>query len=226
MIDIVINSDYADSIEEVVTSCDSPIMVTDPPFNIGYHYAGYHDSIPEDQYMSMLGGLAALCPSVFVLYPEMMHKLSIRIGRAPERIVSWVYPSNTARQHRDIGFYGISPDFTKVRVPYRNPNDKRIKELVKRTGGARCYDWMEVNQVKNVSREKTDHPCQMPLEVMRRIVGILPDDATIIDPFCGSGTTLVAAKLLGRHYVGFDIDAHYCDIACERLEAVTCVAAR
>ena len=167
-----------------------------------------------------------MCPSVFVLYPEMMHKVSIRIGRAPERIVSWVYPSNTPRQHRDIGFYGISPDFTKVRVPYRNPNDKRIKELVKRTGGARCYDWMEVNQVKNVSREKTDHPCQMPLEVMSRIVGILPDDATIIDPFCGSGTTLAAAKLLGRHYVGFDIDAHYCDIARERLSAVTFVATR
>ena len=39
MIDIVINSDYAGSIADVVMSCDSPIIVTDPPFNIGYHYA-------------------------------------------------------------------------------------------------------------------------------------------------------------------------------------------
>ena len=49
--------------------------------------------------------------------------------------------------------------------------------------------------------------------------------AVVLDPFLGSGSTAVAAKLLGRHYVGFDIDAHYCDIARERLSAVACVEA-
>ena len=42
----------------------------------------------------------------------------------------------------------------------------------------------------------------------------------ILDPFCGSGTTCVAAKMLGRNYIGIDISEEYCKIARERLEAV------
>ena len=85
--------------------------------------------------------------------------------------------------------------------------------------GAPLYDWWNINQVKNVSKVKTGHPCQMPLSVMDNIMGILPttDDTIIIDPFTGSGTTLVAAHKAGLDYVGFDIDPDYCEIARDRL---------
>ena len=76
-----------------------------------------------------------------------------------------------------------------------------------------------INQVKNVSKQKTGHPCQMPLKVMENVIGVLPDDVTIIDPFCGSGTTLVAAKKLNRKYVGIEIDENYVAIAKERLSS-------
>ena len=74
--------------------------------------------------------------------------------------------------------------------------------------------------MKNVSKEKTAHPCQMPVEVMKNIIGILPENALIIDPFMGSGTTGVACKLLGRDFIGIDIDADYCEIARKRIEVV------
>lgn len=64
-----------------------------------------------------------------------------------------------------------------------------------------------------------DHPCQKPVEVMEWLVGEMRGD-TILDPFCGSGTTLVAAKKLGRHYLGFEISPEYCDIARKRLDAI------
>lgn len=132
--------------------------------------------------------MTALTSSVVVLYPESLHKLSLAKQEAPERVVSWVYNSNTAKQHRDIAFYGITPDFKRVKQPYKNPKDKRIKALIAQGKGARLYDWWEVNQVKNTSAEKTAHPCQMPVDVMKRVIGILPDGIGVIDPFCGSGT--------------------------------------
>ena len=90
--------------------------------------------------------------------------------------------------------------------------------MAKGRTGSRIYDWWQVNQVKNVSREKTSHPCQMPLEVMTNIIGVLPDDAVIIDPYAGSGTTLVAAERMGRESIGIEIDETHVDIIKERLE--------
>ena len=197
-----------------------PVVVTDPPFNIGYHYEGYSDKLPEVDYFAWITEVTALTSSVVVLYPESLHKLSIAKGEAPERVVSWVYNSNTAKQHRDIAFYGISPDFKRMTQPYKNPNDKRIKKLIAQGKGARLYDWWNVNQVKNTSVEKTAHPCQMPVDVMKRVVGILPDGVGVIDPFAGSGTTGVACAELGIPFEGYDINPGYCDIARKRISEV------
>ena len=84
---------------------------------------------------------------------------------------------------------------------------------------ARLYDWWYVNQVKNVSKEKTEHPAQMPLKVMTNIIEILPDGYTIVDPFLGSGTTALACKMLGRKFIGIEIDEKYVDISLGRLDA-------
>lgn len=74
--------------------------------------------------------------------------------------------------------------------------------------------------MKNVSKEKTKHPCQMPLEVMKNIIGILPKDYIIIDPFMGSGTTGVACLELGRDFIGIELDEKYFNIAQQRINDV------
>lgn len=61
------------------------------------------------------------------------------------------------------------------------------------------------------------HPNQKPIELMQWITGFLPDDAIILDPFMGSGSTLRAAKDLGRRAIGIEIDERYCEIAARRL---------
>lgn len=115
-----------------------PCVVTDPPFNVGYHYNTYKDNKPEEEYYSWLSEILTEGPKIVIHYPEALHKLSIKLGCAPDRVVSWVYNSNTARQHRDIAFYGILPDFSKVKQPYKNPKDKRIKKrIAKGLGGGR-----------------------------------------------------------------------------------------
>ena len=196
---------------------EKTIFVSDPPFNIGYHYDTYEDDMTEDDYYTFLLDVFGTNKQVIIHYPEALYRHSYNIGVFPDKVVSWVYNSNTAKQHRDIGFFGVRPDFRKVGQDYKNPSDKRIAKRIAEGKTARLYDWWEINQVKNVSSEKTEHPCQMPYEVMRRIVGILPDGYTIIDPFMGSGTTGLACKELGRNFIGIELDAKYFEISKRRL---------
>lgn len=197
------------------------VIVSDPPFNIGYHYNEYKDNLSEENYADLMLAAFAHYPSVVIHYPEELYKISFNIGKFPEKVVSWVYNSNTRKQHRDIAFFDVVPDFSKVKQPYKNPKDKRVKRLIAEgRGGANLYDWWQINQVKNVSKEKTAHPCQMPLEVMKNIIGILPENSLIIDPFMGSGTTGVACKLLNRDFIGIEINDSYFKIAKDRIEGI------
>jgi DNA modification methylase len=193
------------------------VIVTDPPFNIGYHYNNYADNMDSQDYYEMLGSVFQYSPFVVIHYPEEIYKIAFQVGEFPDKVVSWVYNSNTAKQHRDIAFFGIKPDFKQYGQPYKNPTDKRIMKRIADGKTARLYDWWEINQVKNVSKDKTNHPCQMLLEVMKRIVGILPPNYTVLDPFMGSGTTGLACKLLNIDFIGIELDKEYYDIANDRI---------
>lgn len=196
------------------------IMVSDPPFNIGYHYNEYHDKMSDGDYRQVLHEIFGYnqC-SVVIHYPEQLYQFAIDIGRPPAKVVSWVYNTNNRRQHRDIAFFGIYPDFKRVLQPYKNPNDKRIKRLIANgSQGTPIYDWWNINIVKNTSKDKTKHPCQMPLQVMKNIIRLLPEDYVIIDPFMGSGTTGVAAVELGRDFIGIELNVDYFDIAVDRIK--------
>ena len=69
--------------------------------------------------------------------------------------------------------------------------------------------------------ERAGHPTQKPLRLMEWCLGFLPDASTILDPFMGSGTTLVACQRLGRNGTGIELDPEYFDIACRRVDEAT-----
>jgi site-specific DNA-methyltransferase (adenine-specific) len=210
----LIHGDCVEALKKIDKS--NCIIVTDPPFNIGYKYNSYKDIKKESEYYKWLCDICEGVPTVMVHYPESLHRFSIERGEAPINVVSWVYNSNTAKQHRDIAFYGVKPDFRKVGQPYKNPTDKRIAKRISEGKKARLYDWWNVNQVKNVSKTHS-HPCQMPEKVMENIVGLLPEGATVIDPFLGSGSTGLACKKLGVDFIGVELDAEYLEIAKARI---------
>lgn len=66
----------------------------------------------------------------------------------------------------------------------------------------------------------------MPIEVMENIIGLLPEDSIIIDPFAGSGTTLLAVKNMNlkqkanRKFIGIEIDEDYYNIAINRINGM------
>ncbi len=200
------------------------IIVSDPPFNIGYHYDGYADRLTDADYYSLLTDVFSRYPSVVIHFPEALYRLAASLGKVPERVLSWCYNSNTARQHRDVAFFGVKPDMEQVRQPYKNPEDKRIRERIENgAGGGRLYDWWYIDQVKNTSAQKTAHPCQMPLEVMKHIIGVLPKECIIIDPFMGSGTTGLAVREMNweqdasRGFIGIELNESYYQISRQRI---------
>ena len=66
-------------------------------------------------------------------------------------------------------------------------------------------------------KDKFTHPTIKPLALVQRHIQHTVQGGTVLDPFAGSGTTLVAAKNLGLHYIGFEIDEKWATIACNRL---------
>ena len=69
----------------------------------------------------------------------------------------------------------------------------------------------------NVGRVEFGHPTQKPLDLMEWTLGFVPNAATILDPFMGSGTTGVAAVKLGRRFIGIEKEPRYFDIAVRRI---------
>lgn len=192
------------------------LMVTDPPYNVGYHYDEHDDDMTDVAYWALLGSVLRM-PLVLIHYPEALFPLSRIFARAPEKIVAWVYHANTPRQWRAVAWFGLMPDLSRDGQDYQNPTDKRVRKLIDAGQRARLYDWWELEQVKNVSAEKTDHPCQIPVALLKRILTISPYDSVVIDPFLGSGSTLVAAKAMGLPAIGIERSERYCEIAATRL---------
>lgn len=214
----LINGDARQEIHSAVSSLRGKpsVIVTDPPFNVGYHYDEYNDNMEESEYYGMLAEIFKCAPFVVIHYPEAIYRIAFQIGMFPDRVVSWIYNSNTPRQHRDIAYFGLCPCFDGI-GEYKNPTDKRIAARIAAGKKARGYDWIYCDQVKNVSGEKTSHPCQMPLEVMTYVLLTIPKEYVIIDPFMGSGTTILAAKILGRDAIGIEKSESYFRIAQKRL---------
>lgn len=74
-----------------------------------------------------------------------------------------------------------------------------------------------IHSISATNPERNGHPSQKPLAVMKWCLSRLPLIAHVVDPFCGSGTTLVAAKSQRVDAIGIEIEEKYCEIAAKRL---------
>lgn len=236
-----------DCLEELkkLPSNSVDLIVTDPPFNIGKQYGIYKDNKKKEDYIKWCEAWLAECIRVLkeggalylFNYPEnnayIMPYLDKHLNF--RRWMTWHYPCNTGmsptnftRSQHSILFYikGKKPKiFNKkdIAVPYKNPTDKRIKKLVAEGSPGRTpYDVFHFNIVKNVSKDKTPHPCQIPKELVKIFIKASSKPGNVVlDPFGGSFTTSAAAKELGRHSISIDLNHEFVKIGKERLSRIT-----
>lgn len=100
--------------------------------------------------------------------------------------------------------------------------------LIFREKGTNLYGSYETKSkyyISNINKEDKDkylHPTIKPLEVVKNhIINSTNENDIVLDCFCGSGTTCVAAKETGRRYIGMEIDPEYYKIAKDRLNGIT-----
>ena len=145
------------------------------------------------------------------------------------------------RSHESILHLRKTDEFAlrvdNVRIPYGNHtlkypdhpqaetsnfgNGKNREHWTPNPLGAKPKDVIEIPTTCNGMGEKTPHPTQKPEELLRRLVLASSDEGQVVlDPFSGSGTTIVVAEQLGRKWLGCELNFQYNQWAIERLENV------
>jgi DNA modification methylase len=198
---------YNNKMEDIIKNLKFDFIITDPPYNVNYKYPDYNDKLSSEKYINLLSTFNNE-KIVMIHYPEAFcGDVGEALGK-PNKIVQWVYNSNLNRQHRSIAWFGCNPNLTKVKQPYKNPNDKRIKQLIENgSEGTRMYDWWDdINLVKNVSKDKEpSFTNQIPIKLLERIILITTKEGeTILDPFFGSGSLYFACKNTNRKCIGIE----------------------
>ncbi len=234
---------HGDCVEELnkIESGSVDLVITDPPFNIGKKYNSYVDRKSKGEYIEWCKSWLTECVRVLkeggalylFNYPENNAYLMPFLDEnlTFKRWMTWHYPTNTGlsktnftRSQHSILFYikgKRNRVFNKkdIAEPYKNPEDKRIKKLIANGSPGRMpYDVFHHNIVKNVSKDKTDHPCQIPVPLLEKFVKASSNPGEIVlDPFAGSFSTAVAAKKNSRRSISIELDKKYIDIGMKRL---------
>ncbi len=122
-------------------------------------------------------------------------------------------PRRFARKHDDILFYSREPDGHWFDPPMVPATSRRMAGRLKK-----ATDVLDIPALNNMAAERVGYPTQKPLALLELLTGsACPPGGTTLDPCCGSGTTLVAARRLGRRAIGCDVSAEAVEIASRRL---------
>lgn len=219
------------------------MIYSDPDYNVGIKYGDKSYSVSFDQYIEWYINLSKESLRVLkddgnmflINYPKQNAYLRVKyLDQACYEVLdySWVYNTNIGHSpkrfttaHRSILHCRKTENnkFYKenVAVPYQNPTDKRIKQNISNGSKGRMpYDWFYFDLVKNVSREKTFHACQIPQELAEMLIkaSTMPGDVVLVH-FGGSGSELDACKRLGRNFISAEIDEKYYQMIIDRLDS-------
>jgi len=136
------------------------------------------------------------------------------VGHSPNRFTTAHRSVLHCRKTENNNFYKEN-----VAVPYKNPTDKRIlQNLANGSRGRMPYDWFYFDLVKNVSKEKTFHSCQIPQKLSEMLIKscTMPGDVVLV-LFGGSGSEIEVCKVLERQYISAEIDKKYHKMITDRL---------
>ena len=237
----VFNTDVAELLRRMDDESVDTIFA-DPDYNVGVRYNNRSFTKVFDEYIDWLVTLSSefrrvLKPTgnLFIVnYPKNNSYLRVKYLDNHFHDVNeyvWVYNTNVGHHsrhfttaHRTILHCTKSKEnqFFKDHVaqPYKNPTDKRIRHnLATGSKGRMPYSWVYYNLVKNVSRQKTFHSCQIPEQLSELLIkASTKEEDVVFIPFGGSGAEIAVCLRTNRRFISAEIDKAYYQVILNRIE--------
>jgi len=201
------------------------MVMTSPPYNLGdSHHTGnkkhkaYNDNLPEKEYQDWQLKVLEECFRVLKDDGSMIYNHKNRIKNGTQITpYEWILKSSFTIKQELVWFNG-SQNFDKIRF---YPMTERIYWLAKQPktklfNAINHHDLFGRNEWKAVGT-KGNHTRAFPEKMVKDILSCFPDAQIVLDPFCGSGTTGVVAKKLGRNFIGIDLNPEYLELAKKRI---------
>ncbi|MBL7785565.1 MAG: hypothetical protein JNM36_06650 [Chitinophagales bacterium] len=238
-----------DCISLLKTMPDNSVDVTfaDPPFNLKKGYNSYKDRLQIQEYLDWcevwiteMVRITKPTGSIFLHnIPKWLTFYTGYLNKIADfkHWISWDAPTAPMGKTLQPGHYGIlfyakdvrQLKFHEIRYPHKRTRKEHL--LAKDYGGKKGLlhpfgplvsdVWTDIHRVKH-NKYRDEHPCQLPIHLLERIILMSSDEGDIIlDPFNGTGTTAIAAKRLGRQYIGFELDTDYVAITKNKLAQET-----
>lgn len=193
------------------------VVLTDPPYNVGKNYGVNDDRMEPEDYRAWLSGVLGECGRAsrdgVVWFPGTTNALhvsevALAANVRPYRLLGWHKKEFAGDKWRGGPAMCWEPIMwaTVVEKPFFNT-----------IFGKYGRDFFVVNATHGDPLAK-HHPCPKPYSVVRWLLGLFaPAGGTILDPFAGSGTTLLAAKNMHLRAVGIELNEAYCELTASRL---------
>jgi site-specific DNA-methyltransferase (adenine-specific) len=237
---IVFNKDVLEILFEIPDN-SFDMIYGDPDYNVGINYAGKNYTTRWNKYIEWYISLTKECMRVLKPYGNLFmmnypkQNAYLRVKYLDDNAYSvndyiWVYNTNVGHSNRKFTTAHRSiihatktknNNFYKNNVaqPYQNPTDKRILQRISDGHTGRMpYSWFYFDLVKNVSKDKTFHACQIPLPLVEMLIKSCTNEGdNIFILFGGSGSELVLCKNLKRNYTSCEIHPDYYKMIIERL---------
>lgn len=237
----ILNEDFLKTQKIRKNSID--LIVTSPPYNVDIHYNSHKDNLSYEEYLIFTekwlkkafelakndgrfclnipldknkGGQQSVCADITTIAKK----------------IGWKYHSTIIWNEGNISRRTAWGSWLSARAPYVIAPVEVIVVLYKNTwrktsGSGKSditkkefIDWTSgVWNFSGESKKKVGHPAPFPIELPKRCIKLFSFvDDVVLDPFLGSGTTLIAAYLYHRKAVGVEIDEKYCQLALNRLK--------
>jgi len=236
---------YKDDFLKITAIPESSIdlIVTSPPYNIDIHYNTHRDNLSYEDYLEFTKKWIAKCYKLAKDDGRFCLNIPLDKNKGGQQSVGaditkiakdigWKYHSTIIWNEGNISRRTAWGSFMSASAPYIIAPVEIIvilyKKNWKKTSGSKKSDitkaefmqWTSgVWNFSGESKKRVGHPAPFPIELPRRCIKLFTFIGdTVLDPFLGSGTTLIASYLNNRKGVGVDIDKEYCDLAVRRLQ--------